>query len=202
MKRKLFACLSLIVAAGYLTGCTVTTRNVEPEEELHYDEAYDPSDKKRIVDTLVSSLLERTPVPATSDRPVIVIYDIANRTSEHIDTSGISDDIRQAMLESGRFRFVSKVQRDNIDKETAYQYSGKVSARTRIQQAQQVGARYMMSGTLRSIEKEQPKQMRLKKKSLRYYSLHLELTDIQSGLLEWTNKVEIIREASKPFIGW
>jgi len=156
MKTRLITLLVTLICFSFISGCTVTTRNVSPDEELHYDEAYDPSDKKKIVDTLVSSLLERTPVPQTSDRPVTVVYDIANRTSEHIDTSQISDDIREALLASGRFRFVNITQRDNIAKETAYQYGGAVSAATRIARAKQVGARYMMSGTLRSILQPPP----------------------------------------------
>ena len=75
-------------------------------------------------------------------------------------------------------------------------------AETRVARARQVGAKYMLTGTLRSITKKQPRQVRLKKKTLQYYSLNLELTDIETGLIEWTDKVEVIREAAKPFIGW
>jgi len=60
----------------------------------------------------------------------------------------------------------------------------------------------MLTGTLRSIKKKQPKQFRLKKRTLQYYSLTLELTDLQTGLIEWTDNVEIVRESAKPFIGW
>ena len=70
------------------------------------------------------------------------------------------------------------------------------------QKARQVGAEYMLTGTLRSIEKDELRQVRLTKKSLKYYSLNLELTDIETGLIEWADSVEVIREVSKPFIGW
>jgi uncharacterized protein (TIGR02722 family) len=185
------------------TGCTVTTRKVSPEEEVHYDEAYDFSDKKELVKVLVNSFLSKSPLSESGDPPpVIIIYGIANRTSQHISTSGITDDIRQALLASGKVRFVSETQRDNIALETDYQYGGAVSPETRIKRARQVGASYMLTGTLRSIEKEEPRQVRIKKKFLKYYSLNLELTDIETGLIEWADSVEVIREASKPFIGW
>ncbi len=60
----------------------------------------------------------------------------------------------------------------------------------------------MLTGTLRSIEKEEPRQIRLKKKILKYYSLNLELTSLETSLIEWAGSAEVIREASKPFIGW
>ncbi len=192
----------LTVLLVSLTGCTVTTREIGADEKVIYDEGYHFSDKKAIVADMVQSLLGKYPLDRATDRPVVIVYGITNRTTEHISTSAITDDIRQALLQSGRVRFINETQRENIQRETSYQYGGNVAAETRIARARQVGAKYMLTGTLRSMEKEQPKQLRFKKKTLMYYSLNLELTDIQSGLIEWADNTEIIREASKPFIGW
>lgn len=197
LKMVIVGLLIFVVA-----GCSVTTREVGSDETVIYDEGYHFSDKKAIVDDMVTSLLSKYPLLRATDRPVLIVYGIANRTTEHISTSAMTDDIRQELLSSGRVRFVNKIQRDNIEKETSYQYGGNVAAETRIQKARQVGAKYMLTGTLRSIEKKQPRQFRLKKKTLMYYSLNMELTDIQTGLIEWADSTEVIREASKPFIGW
>ena len=191
-----------VMALWMIGGCSATTRDISPDEVMHYDEGYDFSDKKAIVGSLVDSLMNKPPLVARNDRPVLIVYNVANRTSEHIETDAITDDIRQEILQSGKARFVNEVQRDTIQKESDYQYGGNVSPETRIARARQVGAEYMISGTLRSITKNQPEQMRLKKKTLQYYSLTLELTDLQTGLIEWTDNVEIVRESSKPFIGW
>lgn len=201
MKKALFLWGGILLLV-FLAGCSVTTREVAPDEKVIYDEGYHFSDKKAIVADMAQSLLSKHPLVRSTDRPVVIVYGIANRTSEHISTSAITDDIRQVLLESGRVRLVNETQRKNIEAETSYQYGGSVSAETRILKARQVGARYMLSGTLRSIKKDQPRQFRLTKKTLMYYSLNLELTDIQTGLIEWADSTEVIREASKPFIGW
>lgn len=200
--RYLTICFLLAMLSSLSAGCTATTRSISPEDQVHYDEAYDFSDKNKIVDALVGPLLSKSPLADTSNRPVIVVYGIANRTSEHISTDLITDDIREAMIKSGRFRFVNKVQRDNITRETEYQQAGAVDPATRVKLARQTGAQYMLTGTLRSIEKEEPRQVRLKKKSLRYYSLHIELTNLETSEIEYVDSVEIAREASKPIIGW
>lgn len=205
MKHSTGLCLlmlALLALTHSMTGCTATTRTVSPDEQLTYDETYTFADKKKIVHDLVESLKTRPPLAAATDRPVIIVYGIANRTSEHIDTGGISDDIRKEILFSGKARFVNKAQRDNILKETDYQNSGSVAPQTRIALARQVGAKYMLTGTLRSIEKKAPKQVRVKRKSYIYYSLNLELTSIETSLIEWADSVELVREASKPIIGW
>lgn len=185
-----------------LAGCAVTTREVASDEKVIYDAGYHFSDKKMIVAELTKSLLSKHPLVRSTDRPVLIVYGIANRTSEHISTSAITDDMRMSLLESGRVRFVNETQRQNIARETSYQYGGSVAAETQILKARQVGARYMLTGTLRSIKKDQPRQFRLSKKTLMYYSLNMELTDIQTGLIEWADSVEVIRESTAPFIGW
>lgn len=204
MKRVQVTLLLLAGLLVFLSGCTgrVTTREVGPDEKVIYDEGYHFSDKKAIVADMVQSLLGKYPLDRATDRPVLIVYGVANRTSEHISTSAITDDIRQALLQSGRVRFINETQRQNVERETSYQYGGDVAAETRIARARQVGARYMLTGTLRSMKKKQPKQFRFKKRTLMYYSLNLELTDIETGLIEWADSTEVIREASKPFIGW
>ena len=205
MKKIMLKVLPFLFASLYMAlvvGCTVTTRTVTKDEELHYDAGYDFTDKDKIVKDLVNSLMTKPPLSATYDRPVIIVYDVANRTSEHISTSGITDDIRKELIQSGKARFVNGVQRDTLAKETEYQHSGVVTQESRVKKARQIGAKYMITGTLRSIEKKQSRQVRLKKKKVKYYSLNLELTDIETGLIEWADSVEIIREESKPFIGW
>ena len=197
--HKFFLLLIIVLLAA---GCSVTTREVTPDEKVIYDEGYHFSDKKAIVADMVQSLLSKHPLVRATERPVLIAYGIANRTSEHISTSGISDDIRQALVNSGRVRMVNESQRKNIEAETSYQYGGSVAAETRILKARQVGAEYMLSGTLRSIRKNEEQQFRLKKRTLQYYSLNMELTDIETGLIEWADSTEVIRESAKPFIGW
>ena len=199
---KIAVLFFFLLAIVMMAGCRATTREISPEEKIHYDETYDFTDKKQIVDELVDSLLTKSPLSRGEHRPVVIIYDVANRTSEHISTSGITDDIRSEILQTGTARFVNRRQRDAIEKELAYQYGGNVSPETRVARARQIGAEYMITGTLRSIRKKEPDQVRFKRKTLQYYSLTLELSDLETGLIEWSDSVEIAREAAKPIIGW
>ncbi len=49
---------------------------------------------------------------------------------------------------------------------------------------------------------EEPRQVRLARREIRYYSLTLEITDLQSAKIAWTRSYEITRLASQPLIGW
>jgi len=183
--------------------CTVKVTEHNPVDKVVYDEKYSYSDLQVLSDAMVQSLITSDKIIKRLDQPVIIVYGIINRTSEHIDTKGITDAIRTKLLKTGKFRFINETQRENIEKEIAYQYqSGNVDPNLRIEKAKQVGAEYMLTGRLMSIEKAQPKQVRLKKKNLVYYKLTMELTNLTTSLIEWSEEYEIIREASKPFIGW
>jgi len=200
-RQSLPATLAIAALALSLAGCA-TTRSLDPENTVHYDASYDFSDKKEIVAKLTDSMLTSPQIVTEPDKPIVVVYGIANETSEHINTGGVTDDIRLSLLKSGQYRFINRKQRDNLADEADYQYAGFVPPEQRIAEGRQLGADYILSGTLRSIEKKQPKQIRLTKRKLVYYSMNLELTDLQTGEITWADNVEIARESSQPIIGW
>lgn len=193
--------LIALVAAVSLTGCA-TTRNISPDSDFHYDASYDFADKKAIVEELTSNLLADTVVNRAGDPPIVISYGIANETREHINTGGIADDIRSNLLQSKQFRFLNRRQRQNLLEEADYQHAGFVPVQDRIVEGQQLGAEFILSGTLRSIEKKQPRQWRLSKRKLVYYNMTLEMTDLTTGEIAWSDSVEIARESSRPIIAW
>lgn len=194
----------ILVVAGLtiLGGCAATTRTLDPDVERHYDASYDFSDKKQIVNTLTDSLLSSTQMLTETEKPIVIVYGVDNETSEHINTGGITDDIRLALIKSGEYRFINRKQRENLVDEADYQYAGFVAPEQRVNEGRQLGADYILSGTLRSIEKEQARQWRLNKRELIYYSMNLELTNLETGEISWADSVEIARESSRPIIGW
>jgi len=192
----------IAIAATTMVGCAATTRSIDPNSEFHYDAEYDFTDKKEIVSDLSSSLLADTEINRVNERPVVISYGIANETSEHINTGGIADDIRANLIQSKQFRFLNRRQRQNLVDEADYQYAGFVPVEERVSEGRQLGADYILSGTLRSIEKKQPKQWRLNKRELIYYNMTLEMTNLTTGEITWTDSVEIARESSQPIIAW
>ena len=185
-----------------ISGCMASTKNLNPGKEVHYDASYDFSDKKQIVDRLVEPLLSASQFFPMHVKPILIVYPVVNETPEHISTAGITDEIRMKLLRSGKIRFINEHQRENIQMETSYQNQGFVDPAQRVEQGRQLGADYILSGTLRSIKKKQPEQWRLYKKERIYYSLDLTLTDLKSGEIVYADQVELAREASKPIIGW
>lgn len=202
MIKQLFVCL-LVISVILLQGCTVRVTDYDASDSVHYDQRYTYSDLRVLSQTMAEALATHNTFKSRSDRPVVIVYGVSNRTSEHIDTKAITDTIRTNLIRTNKFAFLHERQRENIERELAYQYeSGNVDPNLRVDKAKQVGADYMLTGRLMSIERRQPRQFRLRKRELVYYKLTMELTDLQSGLIEWSEEYEIVREARKPLIGW
>ncbi|OGH59191.1 MAG: penicillin-binding protein activator LpoB [Candidatus Lindowbacteria bacterium RIFCSPLOWO2_12_FULL_62_27] len=194
---------AMIFIFAVTVGCSARVIAKNPDQPVHYDQDYDYTDLHEFTRKLVQSMLSKKPISETADAPIVAIYGLTNRTDEHIDLKSVSDALRAKLHDSGKVRFVAKDQREMIDKEVEYMMnSGKVDPATHIKLAKQAGARYMLTGTLYSLAKEQIPQVRFKKRELKWYKLTLELTDVETALIAWTDEAEIAREVRKPFIGW
>lgn len=193
MKLKLMA--SLVVGTALLGGCA-TTGNVsygdaQSVETLTKD--FGSTDLQMIANKMVDDLLSFPPVVQMTQtrRPVMFVDRIKNKTQEHIDTESVTDTIQNKLINSGKFRFVDMTSVGAVAQQLAFQkQSGMVNQATSVRTGGQIGAEYMLNGNLSSIVKNAGG------KSDVYYKFTLKLTNLQSGIVEWTGEKEI-RKASK-----
>lgn len=191
-----------VLAVLSLSGCWYSVKEIDPDKKKHYTEEYSHTDQKKAVAHFADSLTASAPLKDREKPSVLVTYGIDNRTSEHIDTKGFTDKLDVALLKSGKVKLVNKDQRENVEKEVGYSESAKVDPATRIQLGRQIGAEYMLTGRFTSIDRKEPKEIRLRKGRLLYYQLSLELTNLTTNQIEWKDEVEILREGQRPIIGW
>ncbi|MBK8178640.1 MAG: penicillin-binding protein activator LpoB [Planctomycetes bacterium] len=136
-----------------------------------------------------------------SDKRVIMYMGaVVNRTSEHIDTEGITDSIRSSLLQGGRFRFVTGQQgQAEVGEQVRFQQgSGRVDPTQARAFGKQIGAEALLYGTLRSIEKTKGRTLEggLMKKEDVYYQFVLECVNIETGEIVWSN-IKDIRKGEK-----
>jgi uncharacterized protein (TIGR02722 family) len=191
-----------VFAVLSLSGCWYTVREIDPNKKKHYTEEYSHTDQRKAVVHFADSLATSAPLKDREQPPVLVVYGIDNRTGEHIDTKGFTDKLDVALLKTGKVKLVNKDQRENVEKEVGYSESAKVDPAMRIQVGKQIGAEYMLTGRFSSIDRKEPKEIRLRKGRLLYYQLTLELTSLTTNQIEWKDEVEILREGHRPIIGW
>lgn len=155
------------------------------------------TDLQLIAEKMARSLLASPVLQQRGQPPVLQVSRFRNKTDEHIDTKAITDKIRTALMQSGRVRFVAAEVRDEIVEELEYQQkSGYVDEETRKRIGKMVGAEYLLTGEMTSIRKRSGRKTDL------YFLVTLNLVDLQTALIAWSEQKEIRKEATRPLLGW
>jgi PBP1b-binding outer membrane lipoprotein LpoB len=98
-------------------------------------------------------------------------------------------------------QFINTARRDDLLKEQGFQITNCTDA-TKVQVGRQLGARYMLTGSITELGAHTGKQVRVSKKTDVYYQLTVEITDIETGLIVLRKQRDRLRRASRPIIGW
>jgi len=199
-----FARISVSAAFLMTAGCAAfrtSLTDVDPNDGRHYDQNYDQTDLKALSTEITDQLLGSPFLMNQPKPPVMMIAPLANNTDEHIDTKSLTDKMRVTLLQSGKVRFVNESRRKEIMDEQGFQ-AANVTPGQSAAIGQQLGVKYMLTGSFTKISKNSMKQVRVSKKYYSYYKLTMEVNDIETGEMVWIAEHEIAREARKPLIGW
>ena len=130
------------------------------------------------------------------DKRIIVLTgSVENRTSEHIDTQGITDKMQTALLKSGKFRFVAEKtgQGEMEDQVRFQQETGRVREDMLRSFGKQLGADVILYGTLRSIDKRKGSSIESggTRKEDVYYQFVLKCVNIDTAEILWQEEAEL-----------
>lgn len=188
--KKLYLLISLSLL-GFLISCSgerAFTKGdyTDPNRVILLDDRYNESDMKIMADALVASLMTHPAIKDADHPPVLQVETVTNSTTEHIDMKSLTDKIRTALIKSGKVAFHNKEERKTVSEEYDYQTSsGNVDQAKAINRGKQVGAEYIISGDFASNVQE------LGGRKVVYYKLTLNMTDLKSNLIRWSDEKEI-----------
>jgi curli biogenesis system outer membrane secretion channel CsgG len=86
-------------------------------------------------------------------------------------------------------------------KEQGYQLANSTEA-TRVQIGKQLGARYMITGSITELGAETGRQVRASKQEDVYYQLTVDITDLETGIIVTRKQRDRLRRRSRPIFGW
>ncbi len=202
IRMSVFA--AILAALAFSSGCAAfraSTHNVDVEQERHLKSTYDYSDMRNITDDMIAQILNSRFLSAHAEPPILMIAGVQNRTSRYVDTKALTDRVRPGLFQANACQFVNEARREDLLKEQGYQ-AAHATPETQAAIGRQLGAKYMLSGSLMEMEETSPRQVRVSKQQVNYYKLTMEITDLETGLLAWTAEKEFARQASQPLIGW
>lgn len=185
----------LVLASGCGPKAFVKGEYDDVARENNLNDQWSETDMQKVVADLVAGMTAHSSIANAKKPPVVMVTKLQNKTNEHIDTQNIMDMVRVELSRGGKTAFVDKEAREDVADEYNYQNSGMVSETTKKGPGGQIGGDYIINGRLDSIVQEAGKD-----KSV-YYKLTLNLTNLKTNIVEWTDYKQIRKTYRKRSVG-
>jgi uncharacterized protein (TIGR02722 family) len=187
-----------------LAGCSAfrySVKETDPSSASTLTARFDQKDMMNMSEQIAKKIVAHPFPPAGEKSPIMIVMGIQNRTKSHIDTKALTDTLTMPLMDTAGLRFVNRARRDELLAEQGYQLANATpESQTAI--GRQLGAKYMISGSLAEIGAKTGKQVRLSKLEDVYYQLTVEITELESGLIILRKQSDRMRRQSTPIIGW
>ena len=202
MNRKVFLLSAAAMCAALFSGCGVDAHYIDPsgEEALVTVSSVDPAEWLRVASQAADSLVASGALKRTDGQvPVVMISRIRNYTLLHLETSLLTNRMRQAILKSGQASVTSAVgyggnvdlavrrirdkENDDLFDQSTVQKRGTVTA-----------PNFSLAGMII----QQTSYSGRTEES--YYMFHLTLTDLATGIAVWETDIDFAKQATRPVL--
>jgi len=203
MHLKYSRVLCVILGLAFVSGLTscgpkafVKGQYDDVDKENNLNSEWSETDMQKTVKDMVASLLAHPAVANAKSPPTVMVTQLQNKTSEHIDGQSIMDMVRVELSKSGKVAFIDKEARQDISDEYNYQNSGMVSEESKKGPGGQTGADFIVNGRMDSIVQEVGKEKTV------YYKITLNMTNLKTSVITWTDQKQIRKLFKKRAVGW
>jgi uncharacterized protein (TIGR02722 family) len=181
--------LLLLLGSLFLGSCARSVSRVDPSQQIDLSGRWNDSDSRQVAEKMTTDLLGSTKfqeyAKALGKKPAIIVGQIQNRTSEHIDANSYIKKFELAIFNSGLADLVESNEfRDKLREERAQQQDFADPA-TMAQWGKELGANLMLFGEMTSETDVYNKNRVVN------YVTTLFLTDMETNKRIWYGQQEI-----------
>lgn len=196
MKKLITAMLVLALTALFSSCATHKVSRVNTNEVIDLSGRWNDTDSQLVSAEMIKDLLGSRWLPVyesqhSNKRPVIVVGTVTNKSHEHISAETFIKDIEKAIINNGSVRLVQAGEkRQELRTERDEQNQGYTLPETAKKWGLELGADFMLQGTINSIVDT------YKKQKVVYYQIDLELTNLESNEVVWMGDKKIKKQVS------
>ena len=204
LRRRRLAPLALAAAlAGLLAAACNNTRvsRIDPTSVTDLSGRWNDADSRLVANALVTQALtgrwlEQAGARQGGRAPTVIVGRFANHTTEHIPVGTFVRDVERAFVGSNAVAVVASAdERAEVREERADQQQN-AAADTRVRQAKEQGARYMLQGDVQTIEDAEGRERVVT------YQVDATLLDLESNAKVWVGQHKIKKYVDRRRIGW
>ncbi len=190
------ALVAVLIIAAVGLGCSgKQVSRVDTDTTIDLSGRWNDTDSRLVAEEMITDCLARPWITQHMQQsggklPVVIVGGVRNRSTEHIAVGTFLKDLERALINSGRAQVVADAaERADLRLERADQWEN-ASPETVKQLGRELGADYMLTGTLETITDQEDGE------KVVFYQVDLNLIDIESNLKVWAGQHKI-----KKYIG-
>jgi len=191
--------LFVAALAVSIVGCAGNrVSRVDSDQEIALSDRWNDKDSQLVAEEMITDMLSfpwaRDFELKNSNRPTVIIQRIANKSHEHIAIETFVNDIKRAIIRSGRADFVAGgEERKAIRDERQDQ---ELNASKAKEQGQEQGADFAISGSLNSIVDQ------VGGDRVTFYQVDMKLIDMANNREVWNGQKKIKKLQEKGGFGF
>lgn len=183
-----------------LSGCAdrKVTR-VDTAQVTDLSGRWNDTDSRLVSNEMITDLLSAKWIPVyevqhPGKKPVVIVGTVQNKSHEHIDAETFIKDLERAIVNNGSVRLVQAgAKREELRDEREQQNQGYALPETVKKWGRELGADFMLQGTINSIVDS------YKKNKTVFYQIDMELTNLESGEIVWMGSKKIKKTITNRF---
>jgi uncharacterized protein (TIGR02722 family) len=193
---RYFIFISLAVVMPLLfSACATKVERVQTDEVIDLSGQWNDTDSRLVSEEMMNEVLARPWVDDYVRRhtkpPAVIVGEVRNLSHEHLNVNAFLKDVEKALINSGRVKVVaSRVEREEIREERADQ-DIHASEETRKAMGRELGADFMLKGTINTIVDEEGK------KAVKFYQVDLTLISLVDNSKVWVGQKKIKKFVDK-----
>ncbi|MDH5712241.1 MAG: penicillin-binding protein activator LpoB [Gammaproteobacteria bacterium] len=183
---------SVLVVLGLVAGivaCKPVVTREDPNSVTDLSGNWNDTDSRKVSQEMIQDVLSQPWLGKFTRKnghaPTVIVGTVRNLSHDHINTRTFIADIRRALINSGEVDFVaSSGERGEIREERRDQDLN-ASEQTRKEMGNEVGADFMLKGTINSIVDA------IDGEQVRFYQVDLTLIDLSTNRVVWAGQQKI-----------
>ncbi|MFC2151653.1 penicillin-binding protein activator LpoB [Bacteroidota bacterium] len=195
--EKLYKLITLFLIVLLTFGCAPKrqVQRIETDQTIDLSGRWNDSDSRTVSEEMIRQLLNDKWLSEYTNknqgkRPILIVGLVKNKSHEHIDANTFIKNIERAVIQKGSVRLVQAGDKREALRSERVEQQDYASAETAKNWGLELGADYMLQGTINSIVDT------YKKEKIIYYQINLELSHLETNEIVWIGEKKIKKYVS------
>jgi uncharacterized protein (TIGR02722 family) len=181
--------VGLLIASGCRPSQKVT--RISPNTQTDLSGKWNDTDARKVAEDMIADIVSKPWLSQFNKKhvesPVVIVGHVRNETMEHIDTEVFTKEMERAFVNTGKVAIVADSEQREAIRDERYDQQTHASDATTKQLGKELGADYMLVGSINSIVDESVSG----KEVAVFYTVNLELVSIESNQKVWLGNKKI-----------